>query len=97
MKYDFTTIINREGKDALAVDKCPIAGVTVKEGFDKIPMWVADMNFATVPTVMEAMKERIEHPCFGYFIPREEYFSSISPPETNTTILLLNGRKPEIR
>lgn len=77
MKYDFTTIINREGKDALAVDKCPIDGVEVKEGFDKIPMWVADMNFATVPTVMEAMKERIEHPCFGYFLPREEYFSSI--------------------
>ena len=77
MKYDFTTIINRHGKDALAVDAMPISGVEVKEGFDKIPMWVADMNFATVPTVMEAMKERIEHPCFGYFPPREEYFSSI--------------------
>ena len=36
MKYDFTTIIDREGKDALAVDKCPIDGVTVKESFDKI-------------------------------------------------------------
>ncbi len=77
MKYDFTTIIDRHGKDALAVDVNPIKGVEIKEGFDKIPMWVADMNFATVPTVQEAMVERIKHPCFGYFSPREEYFSSI--------------------
>lgn len=77
MKYDFTTIIDRQGKDALAVEAAPFPGAEVKEGFDKIPMWVADMNFATVPTVQEAMKERIEHPCFGYFMPREEYFSSI--------------------
>lgn len=77
MKYDFTTIIDRQGKDALAVEVAPFEGANVREGFDKIPMWVADMNFATVPTVQEAMKARIEHPCFGYFRPREEYFDSI--------------------
>ena len=26
------------------------------EGFDKIPMWVADMNFPTLPTIQEKMK-----------------------------------------
>lgn len=77
MKYDFTTIIDRQGKDAMAVDELPFPEAQVKEGFDKIPMWVADMNFATVPTVREAIRERMEHPCFGYFSPREEYFSSI--------------------
>lgn len=40
-------------------------------------MWVADMNFATVPTVCEAIRERIDHPTFGYFEPRREYFESI--------------------
>ena len=44
MKYDFTTIIDRQGKDALAVEAAPFPGAEVKEGFDKIPMWVADMK-----------------------------------------------------
>ena len=48
-----------------------------KEGFDAIPMWVADMNFPTVPTVVDAMRTRIEHAAFGYFDPRDEYFDSI--------------------
>ena len=48
-----------------------------KEGFDAIPMWIADMNFATVPTVQEAIIERVKHPTFGYFSPTEEYFNSI--------------------
>jgi len=77
MKYDFTTIMDRRGKDARAADMIPIPGATVKEGFDKIPMWVADMNFPTVPTITEAIIERTKHPAFGYFSPREEYYSSI--------------------
>jgi cystathionine beta-lyase len=48
-----------------------------KEGFDIIPMWVADMNFPTVPTVQEAMAERIGHPAFGYFSPSDDYFNAI--------------------
>ena len=85
MKYDFETIIERHGKDALAVDRPAqhrAAGegyfsVPVKEGFDIIPMWVADMNFPTVPTVCEAIRERIEHPAFGYFNASDAYFESI--------------------
>ena len=71
MKYDFTTVLDRKGKDALAVDAPP---ALPKEGFDLIPMWVADMNFPVVPAIQQAMIERIEHPTFGYFIPRDEYF-----------------------
>ena len=48
-----------------------------KDGFDIIPMWVADMNFPTVPTIPEAIIERAKHPAYGYFSPREEYFQSI--------------------
>jgi cystathionine beta-lyase len=75
--YDFTTIMDRTGKDSIAVDVIPVAGATVKEGFSKIPMWVADMNFATVPTIQEEITKRVAHPAFGYFAPREEYFSAI--------------------
>ena len=81
MTYDFTSIIDRRGRDAMAVDGlAPLVSFAPdppKEGFDVIPMWVADMNFAVVPTVQEAMAQRIQHPCFGYFLPREEYFSRI--------------------
>ena len=80
MKYDFTSIIDRHGKDAIAVDMVGLPGSPYpapKEGFDVIPMWVADMNFATVPTIVDAMIERAKHPAYGYFTPRAEYFDAI--------------------
>ncbi|MBQ8816658.1 MAG: aminotransferase class I/II-fold pyridoxal phosphate-dependent enzyme [Lachnospiraceae bacterium] len=79
MKYDFTTMIDRRGKDAIAVEALGSgwAPPAPKEGFDAIPMWVADMNFATVPTITEAIIERAKHPLFGYFNPSEAYFDSI--------------------
>ena len=76
MKYDFTTIMDRSGRDSIAVD-VPFEIPEAKEGFDRIPMWVADMNFPTVPTVQKAMTERIQHSAFGYFRPREEYYQAI--------------------
>ena len=77
MKYDFTSLMNRSGHDAIAVDQIPIPGAEVKEGFSRIPMWVADMNFPTCPTIPQAIIERAQHPAFGYFQPTEEYFDSI--------------------
>jgi len=81
MKYDFTSIMERHGKDAIAVDGLGtmpgFAPDPPKEGFDIVPMWVADMNFPTVPTVQEAMAERIGHPAFGYFSPSDDYFNAI--------------------
>lgn len=81
MKYDFTSIMERHGKDAIAVDGLGtmpgFAPDPPKEGFDIIPMWVADMNFPTVPTIQEAMAERIGHPAFGYFSPSDDYFNAI--------------------
>ncbi len=81
MKYDFTSIIDRRGKDAIAVEQIPSGWVdfpvAIKEGFDRIPMWVADMNFPTVPTIAEAVIERAKHLTYGYFDPTEEYYDSI--------------------
>ena len=46
MKYDFTSIIDRQGQDAMAVDGLGMyPGMSPskpKGGFDFIPMWVAD-------------------------------------------------------
>lgn len=81
MRYDFETVFDRKGKDAIAVDAVGSGGASYpeapEEGFDVIPMWVADMNFATVPTVQKAMIERAKHPAFGYFQPSVEYFEAI--------------------
>ena len=82
MKYDFTTVIDHVREDAIAIDVPNAAyaapdGVNLKEGFDLIPMWIADMNFATVPTVQEFIAKRLKHPTFGYFKIRDEYFNKI--------------------
>ncbi len=86
MQYDFTSILDRRGKDAIAVDAPERADcfgaeyfskAKLRPGFDRIPMWVADMNFPTVPTIPEAIIERAKHPAYGYFAPRDEYYSEI--------------------
>lgn len=80
MKFDFTSILDRHGKDAIAVDAIGFGNFgypAPKEGFDAIPMWVADMNFPVCPTIQEHMIARAQHPTFGYFMPREEYINAI--------------------
>ena len=82
MQFDFTSILDRRGMDAIAVapeeDPYGIAPKgTTKEGYDQIPMWVADMNFPTVPAICDAIIARAQHPAFGYFAPRKEYYDSI--------------------
>ena len=83
MKYDFTTILDRHDQDAIAIDAIGAdvpwgqAPTAPKEGYSSIPMWVADMNFATAPTIQEAIIRRVQHPAFGYFSPRDEYYDAI--------------------
>ena len=80
--YDFTTIIDRKGKDAAAFDsvgkfKWGIEPELPEEGFDFIPLWVADMNFATCPAVTREIIKRAEHPLFGYYEYSDEYYQAI--------------------
>ena len=81
MKYDFESIIDRGGTGALAIEGAGLyadmAPEKPEQGFDFIPMWVADMSFATAPAVTEALMNRIGHPLYGYYLPKEAYFDSI--------------------
>lgn len=86
MKYDFTTILDRKGKDAIAVDAPAsagsltegfFAGAKIQEGFSIIPMWVADMNFLALPDIPEAIIQRASHPSYGYFQPPAAYYDAI--------------------
>ena len=80
MKYDFTSILDRKGKDAVAIDRVGAPGSPYpapREGFDVIPMWVADMNFPVAPSIQKALFQRISHPAFGYFDPPAAYYDAI--------------------
>lgn len=81
MKYDFTSLMDRRGHDAIAVDG-PGTGrffaPDVPAGTEElIPMWVADMNFPVFPGIQEAIMRRVSHPAFGYFAPTKEYYGAI--------------------
>ena len=77
MKFDFTTVLDRRGKDSVAADKIPFEGYTVKEGVRPISMWIADMSFPVAPAVTKAIEKRMEMPNYGYFDLPGEYFDSI--------------------
>ena len=82
MTYDFTTMPDRHGHDSIAVDLQENTFWTLpqgetKPGFDKIPLWIADMNFPTAPCVTEHILQRASHPIYGYFVPSEDYYQAI--------------------
>lgn len=95
--FDFESIIDRMGYDALAVEglgKIPgFAPEMPDEGFDLIPMWVADMNFKVPSCVTDAVRKRLDHPLFGYFRPRDDYYDSII--RWHETRNHVEGLKPE--
>ena len=42
-----------------------------------IPMWVADMDLPTAPFIIEALKQRLEHPVLGYNLMPEKASQAI--------------------
>lgn len=71
--YDFDKIIDRKGTGAVKYDK--LKQVFGKE--DLLPLWVADMDFETPDFIVEAIKERFEHPIFGYPVEHEDFRPAI--------------------
>lgn len=68
MKYNFDKIINRRGTNCYKYDEMP--------NDDTIALWVADMDFETAPCISEALKERMEHGCFGYTMVPDSFYES---------------------
>lgn len=72
-KYDFDKVIDRHGSGAIKVD-------SLEERYgrpDLIAAWVADMDFATPPFIIDALKKRLEHPIFGYTAEPADYRPAI--------------------
>lgn len=71
--YDFDQVIERRGSGALKYD-----ALAERYGkSDLIPLWVADMDFATPDFIVDALKERMEHPIFGYTMEPENYWPTV--------------------
>jgi cystathionine beta-lyase len=64
MTFDFDTVIERQETDSLKWARSKSTGV--------IPMWVADMDFQSPPSILAALHRRVEHGIFGYARPSEE-------------------------
>ena len=74
-QYDFDKTVNRIGTNCSKWDSWDSS---TKDGKEAIALWVADMDFETAPCVMEALKKRMEHGCFGYtHVPDSFYQASI--------------------
>lgn len=71
--YDFDKIIERRGTGAVKTDA--LKKVYGKEGL--IPLWVADMEFETPDFIVDALRERLEHPVFGYTVLPEGYWKTV--------------------
>ena len=72
-KYNFDEIISRKGSNCLKYDK--VGDFFGSE--DVLPMWIADMDFRTPDFVLDALRQRLEHPVMGYFFHPDTYYQAI--------------------
>src|ERR671925_9794 len=61
--FDFDRVIDRRASDSNKWRKYPA---------DVLPLWVADMDFASPPAVVQALRARVEHGFFGYLVEKPE-------------------------
>ena len=72
-RYDFGKIVDRRGTGALKID-------ALQERYGNaglLPLWVADMDFETPSFIIRALRQRLEHPLFGYTVEPEEYRTAV--------------------
>lgn len=72
-KYNFDYIIDRRHTGAMKYD-----GLAQMFGrTDVTPLWIADLDFAVCPDIIDALHERLNHPVLGYSAAPESYWQSI--------------------
>lgn len=71
--YDFDKVIDRRGTDCVKFDR---AAEVFGRG-DVLPLWVADMDFATPDFIIDALRRRLDHPVLGYQCHRDDYFDAV--------------------
>ncbi len=66
--FDFRTQYTRRGTNSIKWDLVPQ---------ERLPLWVADMDFAPPPVVLQAVRERLEHPILGYSIVPPGFYDAL--------------------
>lgn len=69
LSINFDALYNRRNTNSLKWDQFKDrikVKYNVHESDDILPMWVADMDFAIPQVITDAIKERLDHPIFGY-------------------------------
>ncbi|MGI6538807.1 MAG: MalY/PatB family protein [Caldicoprobacterales bacterium] len=73
MKYNFDEIIERKGTNSVKYD----ISRNRSKSEDIIPLWVADMDFRTLPAVVDELVKAARHGIFGYTSINENYFKAV--------------------
>jgi len=74
MKYDFDTVVDRRDTNSVKYDlRGKLFG---KE--DVLPMWVADMDFPVADFILDAIRERLNHPVLGYTFRSDRFSGSVA-------------------
>lgn len=74
MQYDFDTPIDRTHTWSIKHDFKKENG----KAEDILPLWVADMDFRSPDSVVEALKKAVDHGIFGYSRADESYFDAVA-------------------
>ncbi len=86
MKYNFDQLIDRNGTGAGKWDfyrggshAGPINPIDAQLQNDgAVPLWVADMDFASPQPVIDALAARVQHGVFGYTLATDGYYDSVT-------------------
>ena len=70
MKYSFDEIIPRRNSNSVKWDTATNEHV--------LPLWVADMDFRTAPSIIKALEKRVRHGIFGYTKVPQAYFDAVT-------------------
>jgi cysteine-S-conjugate beta-lyase len=68
-RFDFDGLVDRRGTGSLKWDRYA--------GRDVLPLWVADMDFAAPPAVVQALQARVAHGVFGYSHAPDELMEAV--------------------
>ena len=70
MQYNFDEVIDRKNTNAVKLERCKALF-----GTDNVlPLWVADMDFRTPDFILDALRQRLEHPILGYTTPPANFY-----------------------
>lgn len=72
-KYDFDTVIDRRGTSAVKYEG--LDGVFGRH--DVSPLWIADLDFAVCPDIVNGLRRRLDHPILGYYACPDSYWDAV--------------------